>query len=277
MAKYSLADIKALREQTGAGMLDVKNALEEADGDYDAALKIIRLKGLKSLSKREGREAEAGLIVAQKAEDGKSAVLVEVNSETDFVAKNDKFIEFANQVLAAAVASGATDVESLMNAEAAEGTVQELVDEMGAAVGEKVLISQVAVVEGDNVALYLHQTSRDLPAQVGVAVATNAAGAELAQDVAMHIAAYRPRWVSQDEVPAEVVEQEKETLTELTLKEGKPEQVVPKIVEGRLGAFYKDNVLVNQDFARDPSVTVGQLLEEADATVTEFVRIQVGG
>lgn len=277
MAKYSLADIKALREQTGAGMLDVKNALEEADGDYDAALKIIRLKGLKSLSKREGREAEAGLIVAQKAEDGKSAVLVEVNSETDFVAKNDKFIEFANQVLAAAVASGATDVESLMNAEAAEGTVQELVDEMGAAVGEKVLISQVAVVEGDNVALYLHQTSRDLPAQVGVAVATNAAGAELAQDVAMHIAAYRPRWVSQDEVPADVVEQEKETLTELTLKEGKPEQVVPKIVEGRLGAFYKDNVLVNQDFARDPSVTVGQLLEEADATVTEFVRIQVGG
>ena len=276
MAKYTLADVKELRAQTGAGMMDVKDALVEADGDKEAALKIIRLKGLKSLSKREGREAAAGLVVAAVSEDGKSGIMVEVNSETDFVAKNDKFIAFANQVLEAAVAAEAADLEALLAAPAEGGTVQDLVDEMGATVGEKTEVSRIARVSGDHVDLYLHQTNPDLPPQVGVFVVTNEAGADLAHDVAMHIAAFRPRWVSRHVIPEDVLEAERQTLTEITLKEGKPEKIVPKIVEGRLNAFYKDNALVDQDFARDPSMTVGKVLESVGGEVAEFVRFQVG-
>ncbi len=277
MAKYTLADVKELREQTGAGMMDVKNALVEADGDKAAALKIIRLKGLKSLSKREGRDASAGLVVAAVSDDGKVGTMVEVNSETDFVAKNDKFIAFADQVLAAAVAAEAADLESLLAAPTEGGTVQDLVNEMGATVGEKTEIGRIARVTGDHVDLYLHQTNPDLPPQVGVMVVTNEAGADLAHDVAMHIAAFRPRWVSRHVIPEDVLETERETLTEITLKEGKPEKIVPKIVEGRLNAFYKDNTLVDQDFARDPSMTVGKVLGSVGGEVTEFVRFQVAG
>ena len=276
MANYTLADIKALREQTGAGMMDVKNALEEADGDYDEAVKIIRMKGIKSLSKREGRAADAGLIVAEVV-DGNVGVLVEVNSETDFVAKTDAFIQFANQVLEAAVASEATTVEELLTAPAGDETVSDLVDQMGATVGEKVLIGNVARLEADHVELYLHQTSPDLPPQIGVLVGTDEAGKEVAYDVAMHIAVYQPRWLDKDDVPADVVEKEKDTLTAITLNEGKPEHIVPRIVEGRMGAFYKDNTLLGQDFAKNPEVTVGELLDENDAEVADFVRVKVGG
>lgn len=276
MAKYTLADVKALREQTGAGMMDVKNALVEADGDYDEAVKIIRMKGLKSLSKREGREASAGLIVAQVSDDAKVGVMVEVNSETDFVAKNDKFIAFANEILAAAVDAEAADVQALLAAPAADGTVQDVVDAMAAQVGEKVVISQVARVEGEYVALYLHQTSADLPAQIGVLVATDANGESVARDIAMHIAVFKPRWLNKDVIPVEVLDQERETLTAITLNEGKPEHIVPKIVEGRLSAFYKENTLLAQDFAKDPSMTVGQVVDSEGATVSDFVRFQVG-
>ncbi len=276
MAKYTLADVKALREQTGAGMMDVKNALVEADGDYDEAVKIIRMKGLKSLSKREGREASAGLIVAQVSDDAKVGVMVEVNSETDFVAKNDKFIAFANEILAAAVDAEAADVQALLAAPAADGTVQDVVDAMAAQVGEKVVISQVARVEGEYVALYLHQTSADLPAQIGVLVATDANGESVARDIAMHIAVFKPRWLNKDVIPVEVLDQERETLTAITLNEGKPEHIVPKIVEGRLSAFYKENTLLAQDFAKDPSMTVGQVVDSKGATVSDFVRFQVG-
>ncbi|WP_187995118.1 translation elongation factor Ts [Schaalia sp. JY-X159] len=276
MANYTLADVKALREQTGAGMMDVKNALVEAEGNYDEALKIIRMKGLKSLSKREGREASAGLVVAQVADDFKTGVMVEVNSETDFVAKNEKFIAFANEVLAAAAASGAADLETLLASPAGEGTVQDLVDAMGAQVGEKILVSRIARVEGDYVGLYLHKTSEDLPAQIGILVATDDKGEKVARDIAMHIAVFKPRWLDKDAIPAEVVEGERETLTAITLNEGKPEHIVPKIVEGRLSAFYKENTLLAQDYAKDPSVTVGKVLDAEGASVSEFVRFQVG-
>ena len=276
MANYTLADVKALREQTGAGMMDVKNALVEADGNYDEALKIIRMKGLKSLSKREGREASAGLVVAQVSDDSKTGVMVEVNSETDFVAKNEKFIAFANEVLAAAVASEAADLEALMAAPSGDGTVQDLVDGMGAQVGEKILVSRIARVEGDYVGLYLHKTSEDLPAQIGILVATDEKGEKVARDIAMHIAVFKPRWLDKDAIPAEVVEGERETLTAITLNEGKPEHIVPKIVEGRLSAFYKENTLLAQDYAKDPSVTVGKVLDAEGASVSEFVRFQVG-
>ncbi len=274
MANFTAADVKALREQTGAGMMDVKKALTEADGDAEKALEIIRLKGLKSLSKREGRQASAGLLAAQT--DGTVGVLVEVNSETDFVAKNQKFIDFSNEVLAAAVASGAADLDALLAAPMGEGTVKDRLDAFAAIIGEKLQVGRIVRVEGDNVDLYLHQTSPDLPPQVGVFVVTDAAGKDVAHDIAMHVAAYMPAYLDRDSVPADVLEKERATLEKITLEEGKPANIVPKIVEGRLNAFYKDNCLVDQAFARDPSKSVAQVLKEAGATVTNFVRVHVG-
>ena len=274
MANFTAADVKALREQTGAGMMDVKKALTEADGDAEKALEIIRLKGLKSLSKREGRQASAGLLAAQT--DGTVGVLVEVNSETDFVAKNQKFIDFSNEVLAAAVASGAADMDALLAAPMGEGTVKDRLDAFAAIIGEKLQVGRIVRVEGENVDLYLHQTNPDLPPQVGVFVVTDAAGKSVAHDVAMHVAAYMPAYLDRDSVPADVLDKERATLEKITLEEGKPANIVPKIVEGRLNAFYKDNCLVDQAFARDPSKSVAQVLKEAGATVTNFVRVHVG-
>ena len=274
MANFTAADVKALREQTGAGMMDVKKALTEADGDAEKALEIIRLKGLKSLSKREGRQASAGLLAAQT--DGTVGVLVEVNSETDFVAKNQKFIDFSNEVLAAAVASGATDLDALLASPMGEGTVKDRLDAFAAIIGEKLQVGRIVRVEGENVDLYLHQTNPDLPPQVGVFVVTDAAGKSVAHDIAMHVAAYMPAYLDRDSVPADVLEKERATLEKITLEEGKPANIVPKIVEGRLNAFFKDNCLVDQAFARDPSKSVAQVLKEAGATVTNFVRVHVG-
>lgn len=274
MANFTAADVKALREQTGAGMMDVKKALTEADGDAEKALEIIRLKGLKSLSKREGRQASAGLLAAQT--DGTVGVLVEVNSETDFVAKNQKFIDFSNEVLAAAVASKAADLDALLAAPMGEGTVKDRLDAFAAVIGEKLQVGRIVRVEGENVDLYLHQTNPDLPPQVGVFVVTDAAGKSVAHDIAMHVAAYMPAYLDRDSVPADVLDKERATLEKITLEEGKPANIVPKIVEGRLNAFYKDNCLVDQAFARDPSKSVGQVLKEAGAKVTNFVRVHVG-
>ena len=274
MANFTAADVKALREQTGAGMMDVKKALTEADGDAEKALEIIRLKGLKSLSKREGRQASAGLLAAQT--DGTVGVLVEVNSETDFVAKNQKFIDFSNEVLAAAVASKAADLDALLAAPMGEGTVKDRLDAFAAVIGEKLQIGRIVRVEGENVDLYLHQTNPDLPPQVGVFVVTDAAGKSVAHDIAMHVAAYMPAYLDRDSVPSDVLDKERATLEKITLEEGKPANIVPKIVEGRLNAFYKDNCLVDQAFARDPSKSVGQILKEAGAKVTNFVRVHVG-
>ena len=274
MANFTAADVKALREQTGAGMMDVKKALTEANGDAEKALEIIRLKGLKSLSKREGRQASAGLLAAQT--DGTVGVLVEVNSETDFVAKNQKFIDFSNEVLAAAVASKAADLDAPLAATMCEGTVKDRLDAFAAIIGEKLQVGRIVRVEGENVDLYLHQTNPDLPPQVGVFVVTDAAGKSVAHDIAMHVAAYMPAYLDRDSVPADVLDKERATLEKITLEEGKPANIVPKIVEGRLNAFFKDNCLVDQAFARDPSKSVGQVLKEAGATVTNFVRVHVG-
>ncbi|MCD4557128.1 translation elongation factor Ts [Schaalia sp. lx-100] len=274
MANFTAADVKALRDQTGAGMMDVKKALVEADGDAEKALEIIRLNGLKSISKREDRQASAGLLAARVQDN--TGVLVEVNSETDFVAKNQKFIDFANSVLEAAVASQAADLETLLAAPLGEGTVQDALNQMAAVIGEKLEIRRVVRMAGEHVELYLHQTSPDLPPQVGVFVVTNAAGSAVAHDVALHIAAYMPSYLDRDAVPADVLEKERATLEKITLEEGKPEAIVPKIVQGRLEAFFKDNCLVDQAFARDPSKSVGKVLSEANAEVVEFIRVHVG-
>ncbi len=278
MANYTAADIKALREKTGAGMLDVKKALDEADGNAEKALEIIRVKGLKGVAKREGRTVAEGLVAGEVVADGsgETGVLVEVNSETDFVAKNQKFIDFANEVLAAAVASGASDVESLLAADAGGETVQAKVDGIAATIGEKIAIGRVARVSGEKVALYLHRTARDLPPSVGVLVATDAKGGEVGRDIAMHIAAYSPKYLSRDDVPADVVESERHIAEETSRNEGKPEAALPKIIEGRMNGFYKENALLDQAFAKDPKKSVGQVATEVGGTVLGFARIRVG-
>ena len=280
MANYSVADIKALREKTGAGMLDVKKALEEAEGDSAKAEEIIRVKGLKGIGKREGRAASDGLVAATvvplASGDGEVGVLVEINSETDFVAKSGPFLALADRVLAAAVASGAADADALVAADSDGVTVQAAVDEVQATLGEKVVVRRVVRVAGEHVDVYLHKVNKDLPPQVGVLVATDAAGASVARDIATHIAAYSPTYLSRDEVPEDVVASERHIAEEVARNEGKPEAALPKIIEGRLVGYFKENVLLDQAFAKDPKKSVQQVLNEVGGSVTGFARYRVG-
>ena len=278
MANYTTADIKALREKTGAGMLDVKKALDEAEGDAEKAIEIIRVKGLKGIAKREGRAASAGLIAAKVVDsgDGQVGVLVEINAETDFVAKNEKFIDFAAKVLDAAVASGAETAEALAEVEVDGSTVKELTDSMQAVIGEKIVVRRVARLVAPRVETYLHRTNPDLPAQVAVLVGTDEAAAEVAHDVAMHIAAYSPLYLTREDVPAEVVDKERAIAEETTRAEGKPEKAIPKIVEGRLGGYFKENCLVDQAYAKDPKTTVDKVVKATGGKLTGFVRFRVG-
>jgi elongation factor Ts len=280
MANYSMADIKALREKTGAGMMDVKKALEEAEGDADKALEIIRVKGLKGVAKREGRAASDGLVAAHVGAtadgEGESGVIVEINSETDFVAKNATFLTLAETVLAAAVASGARDADALLAADVDGTPLTEVVDGTAATLGEKVVVRRLARVAGEKVAVYLHKVNKDLPPQVGVLVATDVKGAEVARDIATHIAAFSPSYLTRDEVPPETVENERRIAEETARNEGKPEAALPKIVEGRLNGYFKDVVLLDQPFAKDPKKSIAQVLAEVGGTVTGFVRYRVG-
>ncbi|GAA5025029.1 translation elongation factor Ts [Terrabacter aeriphilus] len=275
MANYTAADIKALREQTGAGMMDVKKALDEADGDRAKAVEVLRVKGLKGVTKREGRSASNGLVTAQ-AGDG-VGTLVEVNCETDFVAKGEKFIALADQVLAQAVASAATDADSLLASTLEDGkSVKELLDEANATIGEKIEVRRVARLEGDKVVSYLHKTSPDLPAQIGVLVALEGGDETVGRDVAMHIAAFSPTVLTRDEVAAETVENERRVAEATAKEEGKPEAALSRIVEGRVNGYFKENVLLEQPFAKEPKKTVAKVLEEGGATATSFARFRVG-
>ncbi len=273
MANYTAADIKALREQTGAGMLDVKKALDEADGDRDKATEILRIKGQKGVAKREGRNASNGLVAIHV--DGGAGTLVEVNCETDFVAKGEKFQAVAQRVLDQAVAIAAPDADTLLDSTLDGKSVREVLDEANAAIGEKIEVRRVARVEGGAVASYLHRTSPDLPPQVGVLFATDGP-TEVGRDVAMHIAALPPKFLVRDEVPAETVETERRIADETARNEGKPEAALPKIVEGRLNGFFKENVLVEQPFSRDSKKTVGAVLTEAGVKPVAFARFRVG-
>jgi len=276
MANYTAADIKALRGSTGAGMLDVKKALDEADGDRDKATEILRVKGLKGVTKREGRTTSNGLVAAQ-AGDG-VGTLVEVLCETDFVAKSEKFIALAAEVLAQSVASGAADADALLKSSLEDGsTVQELLDNANATIGEKIEVKRVSRVEAPLVVSYLHKTSPDLPAQIGVLVGAEGGDEQLARDVAMHIAAFSPTVLTRDEVDPATVEQERRVAEATAKEEGKPEAALPKIVEGRVNGFFKENVLLEQPFAKDAKKTVEKVLAEAGTKVDSFVRYRVGG
>jgi elongation factor Ts len=274
MANFTAADVKKLREQTGAGMMDCKKALEEADGDIAKAVELLRVKGLKGVTKREGRTASNGLVAA--AVEGGTGTLVEVNCETDFVAKGETFQALAQQVLDTAVASGAGDADALAAAQVDGKDVKTLLDEANATIGEKIEVRRVARVTGGHVAAYLHRTSPDLPPQIGVLVATDGEAPEVARDVAMHVAALSPRFLTRDEVPADVVENERRIAEETAREEGKPEQALPRIVEGRVNGFFKENVLLEQPFAKEPKKTVTQVLSEAGVAVTGFARFRVG-
>ncbi len=278
MANYTAADIKALRESTGAGMLDVKKALDEADGDVAKATEIIRVKGLKGIAKREGRAASDGLVAANVADgaDGQVGVLIELNSETDFVAKNEKFIALGDKVLTAAVAAGTDDVAAVLAADAGGQSVQEAIDELAAVIGEKLVLRRVARVSAPRVTVYLHKVNKDLPPQVGVLVGSDEAGAAVAKDVAMHVAAYSPTYLTRDEVPAETAADERRIAEETARNEGKPEAALTKIVEGRMTGFYKENVLLDQAFAKDQKKSVAQVLAEVNGAVTSFARFRVG-
>ncbi|MGW9114045.1 translation elongation factor Ts [Microbacterium sp. NPDC055683] len=274
MANFTIADIKALREQLGTGMVDTKKALEEADGDVEKAVEILRLKGAKGNAKRADRATSEGLVVAR--EQGGSATLVELACETDFVAKNDRFIALADKVADAAAAVGADSVEAALAAPAGDQTVEQLISDEAAIIGEKVELRRVRTLSGDAFQVYLHRTSKDLPPQVGVVVAYSGDDAETARSIAQHISFANPSYLTRDEVPAEDVEKEREIVTEISRNEGKPEAALPKIVEGRVNAFFKQVALLDQDYAKDNKLSVAKVAQDAGITVTGFARFKVG-
>jgi elongation factor Ts len=274
MANFNLADVKALREQLGTGMVDTKNALVEADGDLEKATEILRLKGAKGNAKRADRSTSEGLVAAK--DNGSSTTLIELACETDFVAKNDKFVALAEKVLEAVAASGAASVEEALAAPAGDKTVAQLVDDEAAILGEKVELRRVALVSGNKFATYLHKTSKDLPPQIGVVVSYTGDDAETARAVAQHIAMFDPQYLTREDVPAEVVEKERDIVTEISKNEGKPEAALPKIVEGRLTGFFKQVALLEQDYARDSKIQVKKVLADAKLDVTGFARFKVG-
>ena len=276
MANYTAADVKRLRELTGAGMLDCKNALVDADGNLEAAVEALRIKGAKDVGKRAQRTAGNGLVTAVL--DGTSTgVLLELNCETDFVAKTEQFQQVAADIAAAALSAGAADRLAVLSLEVRPGqTAQDLIEEAGATLKEKLELGRYARFEGGFVTSYLHKSDPGLPPTLGVLVQLDEAGAGIGQDMAHQIAAMRPQYVTREEVPEDVVANERRIAEQVTREEGKPEQAIPKIVEGRLNAFLKDIVLTEQASVREQKKTVKQLLTEQGASVKAFARFQIG-
>lgn len=274
MAAVTMAAVKELRDRLGAGMMDSKKALEEANGDIEKAIEILRLKGAKGVAKRESRAATEGLVAV--AENAGRTTIIELSCETDFVAKNEKFVALGDKVLAAVAESGAADVEAA-NAVTVDGqSVADLINDEAAIIGEKLELRRVAQVEGEKFAVYLHRTSKDLPPQVGVVVAYTGDDAETAYAVAQHISFADPLYLSREDVPEQEVNKEREIVTEIAKNEGKPEAALPKIIEGRLTGYFKNVALLDQPYARDNKLSVAQVVDQAGVTVTGFVRFKVG-
>ncbi len=269
MANYSAADVKRLRDLTGSGMMDCKNALEESEGDYDKAVELLRIKGAKDVGKRAERATANGLVAAD------AGVMVELNCETDFVAKNAEFQELADRLVVVAKQARTTDEEALSSATLDGGTVSDAVQALSAKIGEKLQLRRVVVFDGE-VATYLHRRSADLPPGVGVLVEYQGGSLDAARGVAMQVAAMKPRFVSRDEVPEDLVTNERRIAEETAREEGKPDKALPKIVEGRLNGFFKDTVLLDQPSVQDSKKTVKAVLDEAGVTITRFARFEVG-
>ena len=275
MAAYTAADVKKLREATAAGMLDCKKALDEAEGDYDKAIDLIRVKGLKGVTKREGRLTSNGAVVAKV--EGNLGVMLELNCETDFVAKGDRFVALAAELLAHLQKAQSDSVEAFLTTTMANGnTVQSVVDEANAMLGEKIEVRRIAVLKDSPVGIYLHRTSPDLPPQVGVLVQLVKDAGDVGKDIAQHIAAFAPQFVNREDVPADLIENERRIAHETAIEEGKPEASLSKIVEGRVTGFVKEVSLIEQSFAKDAKKTVKQILDEAGTAVKAFHRFRVG-
>ncbi len=273
MANYSAADVKKLRELTGAGFMDCKKALEESEGDFDKAVELLRIKGAKDVGKRAERTTAEGMVATS------GGALIELNSETDFVAKNSEFQELANAVAGAAAGDGVDGtVDGVLAAPLGDGTVGDAITALSARIGEKLVLNRVVKYDGPT-AVYLHRRSADLPPSIGVLVAYSGeadGAAETARGAAMQVSALKARYVTREDVPADVVESEKRIAEATAREEGKPEGALPKIVEGRVTGFYKEAVLVEQPSVRDSKKSVGKQLEEAGVTVTAFSRFEVG-
>ena len=275
MANFTAADVKRLRDLTGAGMMDCKKALEESDGDFDKAVEILRVKGAKDVNKRADRTAANGLVAHH------GHALLELNCETDFVAKNADFVELGNELVKQVAAAKTEDVEAFLASKLPSGkTVAETVQEQSAKIGEKLVVNRIGLLQG-SIAVYMHRKSPDLPPQVGVLVAykgknSDEASHDDARAIAMQIAAMRPKYLTRDEVPADVIETERRVAEQTAIEEGKPEAARPRIVEGRVNSYYKDFVLGEQASVQDQKKTVQQVMNEAGLTVTRFVRFEVG-
>ncbi|MBV0894696.1 translation elongation factor Ts [Microbacterium sp. NC79] len=274
MANISIADIKALREQLGTGMVDTKKALEEAEGDLEKATEILRLKGAKGNAKRADRSTSEGLVASREV-NGK-VTLIELACETDFVAKNEKFIALADTVVDAVAAAGSESLEAAQAVTIDGKTVADVISEAAAIIGEKIELRQVRTLSGDKFEVYLHKTSKDLPPQIGVVVAYSGDDADTARSIAQHISFANPSFLSKDDVPVDEIEKEREIVTKISLEEGKPEAALPKIVEGRVNAFIKQVALLEQDYAKDNKLSVAAVAKDAGITVTDFARFKVG-
>jgi elongation factor Ts len=274
MANYTAADVKKLRDLTGAGMMDCKKALEESDGDFDKAVDFLRIKGAKDVGKRAGRTAANGIV----SHYGKA--LLELNCETDFVAKTPDFVGLGQQLVELGATNNLADAAALEAATLPDGkSVADTIQEYSVKIGEKIVVNRFVVLDG-NVAIYLHRKAQDLPPQVGVMVQYTGKSDEAADDdargVGMQIAAMRPRYLTRDEVPAEVVDTERRIAEETAKEEGKPEKALPKIIEGRVNSFFKDFVLLEQSSVVDNKKTVKQIADAAGLQITRFVRFEVG-
>jgi elongation factor Ts len=269
MANYTAVDVKKLRDLTGSGMMDCKKALEESEGDLDKAVELLRIKGAKDVGKRAGRDTANGLVAAE------GGTMVELDCETDFVAKSPDFQALAEKILRVAVDQQPADLDALKKAPLDGSTVEEAVLALSARIGEKLELKRYIHVDGP-VALYLHRRASDLPPAIGALVSYEGADDDAARGVAMHIAAARPQYTTRDEVPGDVLENERRIAEATAREEGKPEQVLPRIVEGRINGFYKDVVLLEQPSVQDSKKSVKALLDAAGVTVKEFVRFEVG-
>ena len=275
LANYTAEDVKKLREATAAGMLDCKKALDEADGDYSKALDLIRVKGLKGVTKREGRLTSNGAVVAKV--EGNLGVMLELNCETDFVAKGERFVALADELLSHLQNAQSDSVEAFLASTMGNGsTVQSTVDDANATLGEKIEVRRIAVIKDSPVGIYLHRTSPDLPPQVGVLVELVKDAADVGKDIAQHIAAFAPQFVNREQVPADLIENERRIAEETAREEGKPEAALSKIIEGRVAGFVKEVSLIEQSFAKDAKKTVKQILDEAGTAVKAFHRFRVG-
>ena len=265
------ADVKKLRDATGAGMMDAKKALTEADGDFDKAVEVLRVSGQAKAAKRGAeRSASNGLVAST------GGAIVQLGAETDFVAKNEEFIALADEIVKAADTAKAGDVDAVNAAPLGDGTVADAVGKLAAKIGEKLEVSGAAHFDGDTV-VYLHRRASDLPPQVGVLVEYQGEDQAAARAVAMQAAAMRPQYLNRDEVPADVVANERRIAEATAKEEGKPEQALPKIIEGRLNGFFKEVCLLDQPSVTDNKTTVGKQLAAAGVTVTRFARLEAAG